>query len=136
MTYSMEHQSRNKDIGDVLQRTVSSHFPDIDTETIINAMDKNEFSWNMMRRESEENVVERLQSIDGLNRIQCLELYRVIKGSDPKVMEVEMRKSLYNVYNIFYKKFLMRRMYPLSVHDVFSIHYSLTLYHHSESRGR
>ena len=132
----MKQQTENMDFEDVLRRTAAAVCPDIDSVFIENAVNKYEFSWNMMRRESEENVVERLQSIDGLNGIQCLELYRVIKGNDPKVMEVDMRKSLYNVYTDFYKRFIMRRMYPLSVHDAFPIHYSLTLHHHSESRGR
>ena len=132
----MKKQAENMDFEDVLRRTAAAVCPDIDSVFIENAVNKYEFSWNMTWRESEENVVQRLQSINGLNDIQCLDLYRVIKGSHPKVMEVEMRKCLYKVYWIFYKKFIMRRMYPLSVHDVFPIHYSLTLHHHSEARAR
>ena len=104
----------------MLQRTTSAVCPDIDSVAITKAMDQHGFSWNMMRRESEENVVERLQSIDGLSHDQHHDLYRVIKCSDPEVMEVEMRNSLYYVHWQFYKDFIMRRMSPFPTYGLLS----------------
>ena len=109
-TFSMLQQSQNRNFKEMLQRTTSAVCPDFNSVAITKAMDQHGFSWGMIRRESEENVVERLQSIDGLSHDQHHELYRLIKSNDPIVIEVAMRRNLCDAQWHLYESFIMRRM--------------------------
>ena len=122
MDHSLKiQQSKHRDFVDVLRGTVVSIVPDVDVESIEKAVNQQDLNWDTVRGESEENVVGKLQMIEDLSYVQCLEVYRVIRNAHPKVVRLEMGKRLSNIYHVLYLKFMEHCTSSLNVYRYVSV---------------
>ena len=112
----MRQQQTNDNFIDMMQQETAALKSDIDRRLIQKAVQHHNLSWAVIREESEQFVVDKLQYIDHLNNFQCIELYQAIKKRNPQtVLHLINTTYLWNAHVTIFYKFLSRCMWLYTV---------------------
>ena len=85
--------------------------PNVEEQSVRNAIENGALSWTMIEDQSKEVVVERLRAIDDLDDDQCNELFEKLDRMIPTDPETKRREHILEVRTQFYEDWVMKCMY-------------------------
>ena len=103
-------QRENETVTEALTHIVLSLNSNINRQSIQNALKHSDLSWKLFKAENKQFLMERLQNMLKLSKVQSLDVYDSMKGMVPHVLDGEIRENIHRTYRMFYKGFLLQCM--------------------------